>query len=134
MPTLFRPNGDAQSVFALDVANGHPTGNIGSTDALVQMQGPKLDFFAVIIENGSNHQPDRAGKSYHCFLPGRRCSNWSDQLCAVSYRCMDHCNSRHSYYWSGQRADHQQQRSGSWRKRKWFTDNQRWFQTSNFVI
>ena len=47
-------NGDAQPVFALDVNNGPQTGNIGSTDALVQMDGPKLDFFKVIVENGSN--------------------------------------------------------------------------------
>ena len=41
MATLFRPNGDAQSVFALDVANGAQTGNIassagGASAALVQ--------------------------------------------------------------------------------------------------
>ncbi len=46
-------NGDAQPVFALDVNNGPQTGNIGSTDALVQMQGPKLDFFKVLV-NGDN--------------------------------------------------------------------------------
>lgn len=44
-----RFNGDAQPVFALDVNNGSQTGNIGSTDALVQMQGPKLDFFKVLV-------------------------------------------------------------------------------------
>jgi hypothetical protein len=59
MATLFRPNGDAQAVFALDVANGPQTGNIasaggGAGPALVQMQGPKLDYFAVIVQNGSN--------------------------------------------------------------------------------
>jgi len=46
-------NGDAQPVFALDINNGSQTGNIGSTDALVQMQGPKLDFFKVLV-NGDN--------------------------------------------------------------------------------
>ena len=46
-------NGDAQPVFALDINNGPQTGNIGSTDALVQMQGPKLDFFKVLV-NGDN--------------------------------------------------------------------------------
>jgi hypothetical protein len=51
---VFNPfNGDAQPVFALDVQNGSQTGNIGSTSALVQPQGPKLDFFAVIVKNGS---------------------------------------------------------------------------------
>ena len=50
-------NGDSQSVFALDVNNGSQTGAITS-DALVQMAGPKLDFFKVIIENGSNQAID----------------------------------------------------------------------------
>ena len=56
---VFNPfNGDSQPVFALDVNNGPQTGNIGSTDALVQMQGPKLDFFKVIVENASNQARD----------------------------------------------------------------------------
>lgn len=42
-------NGDAQPVFALDINNGSQSGNIGSTDALVQMQGPKLNFFKVLV-------------------------------------------------------------------------------------
>lgn len=46
-------NGDAQPVFALDINNGSQTGNIGSTDALVQPQGPKLDFFKVLVKDGS---------------------------------------------------------------------------------
>lgn len=51
---VFNPfNGDSQPVFALDVNNGSQTGNIGSTDALVQPQGPKLDFFKVLVKNGS---------------------------------------------------------------------------------
>lgn len=41
-------NGDAQPVFALDINNGPQSGNI-TTDALVQMQGPKLDFFKVLL-------------------------------------------------------------------------------------
>ena len=41
-------NGDAQPVFALDINNGPQTGTITS-DALVQMQGPKLDFFKVLV-------------------------------------------------------------------------------------
>jgi hypothetical protein len=53
MPTFNRFNGDAQPVFALDINNGPQTGNIGSTDALVQMAGPKLDFFKVLV-NGDN--------------------------------------------------------------------------------
>lgn len=46
-------NGDAQPVFALDISNGPQTGNIGSTDALVQMAGPKLDYFKVLVKDGS---------------------------------------------------------------------------------
>jgi len=45
-------NGDAQPVFALDVNNGRQIGTI-SADALVQMQGPKLDFFRVMVRDGS---------------------------------------------------------------------------------
>ena len=51
-------NGDAQPVFALDINNGPQIGNIGSTAALVQMDGPKLDFFKVIVQNGSNQAVD----------------------------------------------------------------------------
>jgi hypothetical protein len=51
-------NGDAQPVFALDINNGPQTGNIGATAALVQMDGPKLDFFKVIVQNGSNQNID----------------------------------------------------------------------------
>jgi hypothetical protein len=54
-------NGDAQPVFALDVNNGSQTGAITS-DALVQMDGPKLDFFKVIVENGSNSAIDLRGQ------------------------------------------------------------------------
>ena len=43
-------NGDAQPVFALDINNGRQTGTI-SSDALVQMQGPKLDFFKVLVKD-----------------------------------------------------------------------------------
>lgn len=53
MATFPRFNGDSQPVFALDTLNGPQTGTITSA-ALVQPQGPKLDFFKVIIENGSN--------------------------------------------------------------------------------
>ena len=50
-------NGDAQPVFALDINNGAQTGDI-QTAALVQMAGPKLDFFKVIIENTSSQAID----------------------------------------------------------------------------
>ncbi len=45
-------NGDSQPVFALDIDNGNQTGAITS-DALVQMAGPKLDFFKVLVDDGS---------------------------------------------------------------------------------
>jgi hypothetical protein len=43
-------NGDSQPVFALDINNGAQTGDI-STAALVQMAGPKLEFFKIIVTN-----------------------------------------------------------------------------------
>ena len=56
---VFNPfNGDAQPVFALDIQNGSQTGNIGSTAALVQPQGPKLDFFAVVVQNAQDQAID----------------------------------------------------------------------------
>jgi hypothetical protein len=57
MAVFNRFNGDAQPVFALDVNNGSQTGTISSA-ALVQMDGPKLDFFKVIVENTSNQAID----------------------------------------------------------------------------
>jgi hypothetical protein len=50
-------NGDSQPVFALDVNNGAQQGAITAA-ALVQMAGPKLDFFKVIVENASNQAVD----------------------------------------------------------------------------
>jgi hypothetical protein len=59
---VFNPfNGDAQPVFALDVQNGSQTGTI-SAAALVQPQGPKLDFFKVIVQNVSNQNIDLRGQ------------------------------------------------------------------------
>lgn len=57
MAVFNRFNGDAQPVFALDVNNGSQTGAI-TTAALVQMDGPKLDFFKVVVQNGSNQNID----------------------------------------------------------------------------
>jgi hypothetical protein len=55
---VFNPaNGDAQPVFALDINNGAQQGVITSA-ALVQMAGPKLDFFKVIVQNGSQQNID----------------------------------------------------------------------------
>ena len=45
-------NGDSQPVFALDINNGAQTGAITSA-ALVQMDGPKLDFFKILVKDGS---------------------------------------------------------------------------------
>lgn len=73
MATLFRPNGDAQPVFALDIANGAVTGNIatsGAGNALVQMAGPKLDFFAVVVENASNQAIDLRNECGNINDPG----------------------------------------------------------------
>jgi hypothetical protein len=50
-------NGDAQPVYALDINNGAQQGAI-TAPALVQMAGPKLDFFKVIVENGSSQAID----------------------------------------------------------------------------
>lgn len=67
-------NGDAQPVFALDINNGPQTGNIGATDALVQMQGPKLDFFKVMVKNSGATAIDLrnqlGGYSGGVFTPG----------------------------------------------------------------
>ena len=50
-------NGDAQPVYALDINNGPQQGVITSA-ALVQMAGPKLDFFGVVVQNGSQQNID----------------------------------------------------------------------------
>ena len=50
-------NGDAQPVFALDINNGPQQGVITAA-ALVQMAGPKLDFFNVVVQNGSQQNID----------------------------------------------------------------------------
>ena len=50
-------NGDSQPVFALDINNGAQTGTITSP-ALVQMAGPKLDFFKIIVQDGSQSNID----------------------------------------------------------------------------
>jgi hypothetical protein len=50
-------NGDAQPVYALDINNGPQQGVITAA-ALVQMAGPKLDFFNVVVQNGSQQNID----------------------------------------------------------------------------
>jgi len=54
-------NGDSQPVFALDINNGPQKGNITAA-ALVQMQGPKLDFFKVVVEGAGNAAVDLRGE------------------------------------------------------------------------
>jgi len=72
MAILFRPNGDAEPVFALDISNGAQSGNLAAigANALVQMQGPKLDFFAVIVENASNQAIDLRNELGNITDPG----------------------------------------------------------------
>jgi len=72
MAILFRPNGDADPVFALDIANGAQSGNLATVgaNALVQMQGPKLDYFAVIVENASNQAIDLRNELGNVTDPG----------------------------------------------------------------
>jgi hypothetical protein len=75
---VFNPfNGDAQPVFALDIQNGSQTGNIGATAATVQPQGPKLDFFKVLVngDQGSGNaavdlRDELGGYSAGVFDPG----------------------------------------------------------------
>ena len=66
-------NGDSQPVFALDINNGAQSGTITSA-ALVQMDGPKLDFFKIIVQDGSNVAVDLRSQlgSYSAgvFTPG----------------------------------------------------------------
>lgn len=67
-------NGDSQPVFALDINNGAQTGNIGTTAALVQPQGPHLNFFGVVVKNGSaqaiNLQNQLGNITGSTFYPG----------------------------------------------------------------
>jgi len=54
----FNPfNGSAQPVFNTDVHNGTQTGAITAA-ALVQVDGPNLDFFGLVVENTSNAAQD----------------------------------------------------------------------------
>lgn len=55
-------NGDSQQVFALDTNNGALHGALTSTPALVQMAGPKLDYFKIIVQDGSNSAVDLRGE------------------------------------------------------------------------
>lgn len=67
-------NGDSQPVFALDINNGAQTGNIGSTAALVQPQGPHLNYFKVLVKDSGATAIDLrnqlGGYSGGVFTPG----------------------------------------------------------------
>ena len=52
MAFFTRTHGGSQPVFAIDQLNGTQTGII-STDATVQIAGPKLDFFKILVKDGS---------------------------------------------------------------------------------
>jgi len=55
---VFNPfNGDAQPVMNTDVHNGSQSGAISSA-ALVQMDGPNLDFFGLTVQNSGNTDQD----------------------------------------------------------------------------
>ena len=57
MATFTRTHGNAQEVFHIDTNNGSLSGAL-ATSAPVNVTGPKLDFFKIIVENGSNAAQD----------------------------------------------------------------------------
>ena len=57
MAEFTRTHGSAQQVFHIDTANGSLSGALAAS-APVNFTGPKLDFFKVIVENGSNSARD----------------------------------------------------------------------------
>ena len=57
MAEFTRTHGNAQEVFHIDTANGSLSGAL-ATSAPVNVTGPKLDFFKIIVENASNAAQD----------------------------------------------------------------------------
>mgnify|MGYP001472412259 CR=1 FL=1 len=57
MAFFTRTHGNAQEVFHIDTGNGSLSGALASSSA-VNVTGPKLDFFKIIVENGSNAAQD----------------------------------------------------------------------------
>ena len=57
MAEFTRTHGNAQEVFHIDTANGSLSGAL-ATSAAVNVTGPKLDFFKIIVENASNAAQD----------------------------------------------------------------------------
>jgi hypothetical protein len=52
MASFTRTHGNAQQVFHIDVANGSLSGALAAS-APVNFTGPKLDFFKILIDDGS---------------------------------------------------------------------------------
>ena len=57
MAFFTREHGNAQQVFHIDTDNGSLSGALATSGA-VNVTGPKLDFFKIIVENGSNAAQD----------------------------------------------------------------------------
>ena len=57
MAFFTRTHGNAQEVFHIDTNNGSLSGALAAS-APVNVTGPKLDFFKVIVQNGSNANQD----------------------------------------------------------------------------
>ena len=62
MAEFTRTHGNSQEVFHIDTANGGLGNAALATSAPVNFTGPKLDFFKVIVENGSNSARDLQGE------------------------------------------------------------------------
>ena len=57
MASFTRTHGNAQQVFHIDTNDGSLSGALATSGA-VNVTGPKLDFFKIIVENGSNAAQD----------------------------------------------------------------------------
>ena len=57
MAYFTRTHGNAQEVFHIDTNNGSLSGAL-ATSAAVNVTGPKLDYFKIIVENSSNAAQD----------------------------------------------------------------------------
>ena len=57
MAFFTREHGNAQQVFHIDTQNGSLSGALATSGA-VNVTGPKLDFFKIIVENASNAAQD----------------------------------------------------------------------------
>jgi hypothetical protein len=57
MASFTRTHGNAQQVFHIDTQNGSLSGALAAS-APVNVTGPKLDFFKIIVENAGNAAQD----------------------------------------------------------------------------